>query len=58
MMDVVNEHIRQTFAHDPAYRDHALHALHAGTLFTRNIIGRTHLRDVVARTKRPGPEKP
>ena len=58
MMDVITEHIQQTFAHDPAYRDHALHVLHAGTLFTRNIIGRTHLREVVEQAKRARPEQP
>jgi hypothetical protein len=57
MMQVVTEHIERAFAHDPAYRDRALRVLHAGTLFTRNVIGRSHLREVVERAKIDRAEK-
>ena len=57
MMQVVNEHIGRAFAHDPDYRDRTLRLLRAGTVYTRNIIARHHLREVVEKTKMDRLEK-
>lgn len=53
MVSVVIEHIERAYAADLEYRDKALRLFHAGTVFARNVVGRTHLRQVIEQGKPP-----
>ena len=51
MVAEVIEQIQHTYISDPAYRDKALRLFHAGTVFVRNVVGRTHLRQIIEQGK-------
>lgn len=53
MVAEVIEQIQHTYSSDPDYRDKALRLFHAGTVFVRNVVGRTHLRQIVEQGSTP-----